>query len=200
MNELAIADQKFTIRETGIEFHQELDFEEWESLGYKLARVGKSIGFIIGDWINYGEKLWGEKYQDAINRSGLDYQTLRDFAYVAGRIELSLRNDNLDFNHHRVVAKLPSGDQKEWLKAAEKHGLSVRRLRKSINVGRVVSQDEMQEDPSDKGHVTYMVFINRLCQWWRKVVDREPIEQWDEYRRETLKRDLKPLVEIYEKL
>ena len=66
MNTLAIHDPKFSITPTGIEFHQELSFDEWNALGQKLAPVGKSIGFIIGDWINYGAKRYGEKYEEAL--------------------------------------------------------------------------------------------------------------------------------------
>jgi hypothetical protein len=49
MNTLAINDPKFTITPTGINFHHDLTFEEWDELGTKLTPVGKSIGFIIGD-------------------------------------------------------------------------------------------------------------------------------------------------------
>lgn len=201
MKELAISDSKVRIKESGIEFLHDLDRDEWLALGKRLARVGKSIGFIIGDWINYGEHKWGEMYAEAIAETGLDYGTLRNFAYVAGRVSLSLRNDKLDFAHHMVVAKLKSSeDQREWLTNAEKHRMSVTRLRKSVNMGRVVMPQEIEEDPADKGHVTYMVFINRLCQWFRRETDKVDMDEWDAERKRLLKRDLKPLVEIYEKL
>jgi hypothetical protein len=201
MNEIAITGNKFNISNGGIEFTGELTRKEWNELGVKVARVGKSIGFIIGDWINYGEKKWGEMYADIIKLTDLDYGTLRNFAYVAARVQLSLRNDKLDFAHHMVVAKLKSADdQGEWLTNAVKHDMSVRRLRKSLNLGRVATLEDMEQDPNDKGKVTYMLFINRLCQWWRRETDKEDIEDWEPERKRLLKRDLKPLVEIYEKL
>lgn len=200
MNELAIQDSKFTIRETGIDFLADLSSEEWEQLGKRLVRVGKSIGLLIGDWINYGEKRFGSTYLEALKRTGFDYGTLRDFAYVARSVQLSCRHDNLSFEHHKIVAKLAPDDQQKWLVTAAKHDLSKRRLRKSVIIGRVVSIDEMRDDPADRAHVTYMVWINRLCQWWRKRVDDDPIEKWDEADRATLKRDLQPLVQIYEQL
>ena len=201
MNELASDNSKFTILETGIEFRDELSFDEWEHLGDRLTRIGKSIGFIIGDWINYGEKRYGSKYQEAIHRTGLDYQTLANFAYVARRVEFSCRQENLGFEHHAVVAKLKTlEERKEWLEIAKREKLSKRRLRVSINKGRVVSIDEMQGDPADRGQQTYMTWILRLSQWWRKRIEDEPVEHWDDLDRSRLKRDLKPLVEIYEQL
>jgi len=37
MNTLSINNPKFSITTTGIEFHQDLDFDEWNDLGQKLA-------------------------------------------------------------------------------------------------------------------------------------------------------------------
>lgn len=201
MNEIAIQGSNFTIRETGIEFNGNLSRTEWDDLGHKIAQVAKSIGFIVGDWINHGEKQWGDMYADAMQQTGLDYQTLRDFAYTARRVELSLRNDKLDFSHHRVVAKLKSPeDQARWIELAEKNNLSVRRLRVSMNFGRVVSIDEMDVDPADRGRPNYMTWLNKLLYWWANRTKNDPVEQWDELDRKRLKRDLEPWVRIYEQL
>jgi hypothetical protein len=200
MNELAVKGSNFTIRETGIEFQGELTREEWNDLGCRIARVAKSIGFIVGDWINYGEKRWGEMYADAIQRTGLDYQTLRDYAYTARRVELSLRNDKLDFSHHRAVAKLEPAEQRRWLEASERHDLSVRRLRVSMNKGRVAGLDELDVEPADRGQHTYMTWLNKLLHWWTRRTEAEPVEQWDEQDRQRLKRDLEPWVKIYNQL
>ena len=201
MNTLAITDPKFSITPTGIQFNEELSFDEWDALGQKLAPIGKSIGFIIGDWINYGENRYGEKYEKSIVKTGMAYQTLRDFAYVAKKVELSLRNDNLDFTHHRVVAKLKTPDEKKhWLKMAVKHKLGIRRLRKSINFGRLATEKEVQGDPADRGYVTYLALLNRIRRWWAREIGKAPVEEWDEDRREVLKKDFKLVVEIYESL
>ena len=201
MNTLAINDPKFSITPTGIQFDQELSFEEWDALGQKLAPLGKSIGFIIGDWINYGEKRWGDKYEGALDRTGLEYGTLRNYAYVARKVELSLRNDKLGYYIHATVAKLKTDDEKQhWLDMAEKHKLGVRRLRKSMNFGRLATEEEVQGDPADRGYITYLALLNRLRRWWKRETGKAPVEDWDEERREVLKRDFKLVQEIYESL
>ena len=202
MNTLVIdGNKKFTLSETGIEFHADLTKHEWIELGEKLARVGKSIGFIIGDWINYGEKQWGQMYAEAIEKTGFDYGTLRVYAHVARRVELLLRNNNLDFIHHSVIAKLKSpDDQKKWLDAAEKHKLSARRLRVSINKGRVVGIDEMDVEPADRGRPTYMTWLNKLLHWWTNRIKNDPVDKWEDQDRQRLKRDLEPWVKIYNEL
>ena len=46
-------------------------------------------------------------YDDIADETGYDKQALRDIKYVAQNVELSLRNDNLSFSHHKEVASLP---------------------------------------------------------------------------------------------
>jgi hypothetical protein len=198
---LASNDTKFSITQTGIEFHEELSYAEWEALGVQLRKANNSIGFMIGDWINYGESHWGDKYDEALALTGIDYGTLRNYAHVARRVDLSLRNDKLTWYHHATVAKLKTNDeQQHWLDTAEKKRLSVRHLRKSINFGRIATEKEVQGDPADRGYVTYLALLNRLRRWWAREIDKAPVVEWDEDRREGLKKDFKLILDIYEAL
>jgi hypothetical protein len=201
MNLLAIHDPKFSITPTGIQFNEELSFEEWDDLGQKLAPIGKSIGFIIGDWINYGEQRWGNKYEEALERTGLAYTTLAHYAYVARRIQFCFRKQNLDYTIHATVAKIKDpAEQQHWLDMAERHKLGKRRLRKSINFGRLATPEEVEGDPADKGVVTHLALINRLIRWWKQTTSDDPVDQWDEEQRENVKKDFGRLLEIYEAL
>jgi hypothetical protein len=42
--------------------------------------------------------------------------------------------------------------------------------------------------------------LNRLRRWWKRETGKAPVEEWDEERREVLKRDFKLVQEIYESL
>jgi hypothetical protein len=201
MNTLPINNPKFSITPTGIEFHQDLDFDEWDDLGQKLAPIGKSIGFIIGDWINYGDKRYGEKYDEALAKTGLAYQTLTNCSHVARKVGIYLRKENLDWSQHATVAKLKTDDEKRyWLDMAEEHALSVRRLRKSINFGRLATEKEVQGDSADRGYVTYLALLNRIRRWWVRETQKAPVDDWDDDRREALKKDFKLILDIYEAL
>lgn len=104
-------------------------YEEWEGCGEVLSRADKMVHWWIGDWVNYGENRWGEKYAQALDETKFDYQTLRDDAWVARQFDLSRRRDNLSFSHHREVAALPITKQDELLaKAAPVEGESRPRL------------------------------------------------------------------------
>jgi hypothetical protein len=186
---------------TGIEFCGELTFKEWDVLGKKLTDAERTIGFLIGDWINYGDGRYGEKYDEALAYTGLAYETLMNYSYVSRKVEISSRDENLTFKHHYTVAKLKDPDeQKHWLQQAVKHDLSVQRLRKSMNFGRLATEKEVQGDPADRGYVTYLALLNRIRRWWARETGKAPVEEWDEGRREGLKKDFKLVVEIYEAL
>lgn len=204
MNEistLAISHPKFSLSRTGLDFHADLSFEEWDDLGRELAPVANSIGFIVGDWLNYGEKRYGEKYAEAIKCTGIALETLKQYSYVARQIQKCDRSHVLSWTHHLVVAKLKTPEeQRHWLDMAEKHKLGKRRLQKSINYGRIATPEEVQGDPSDRGYVTYLALLNRLRRWWKREIGKAPVADWDEERREVLKRDFEFVKDIYEAL
>ena len=201
LSALEKTDVKFSLTPRGIEFHGDLTFDEWEKLGERLGDTERAIGFMIGDWINYAEEKWGEKYNEAIAVTGLEYQTLANYAYVARRVQISVRTENLPFYHHQVVAKIKDPEeQRHWLKTAEDHDLSYRRLQKSINFGRIATEEELQGDPADRGYITYLALLNRIRRWWARETQKAPVDEWDEDRREGLKKDFKLILDIYEAL
>lgn len=201
MNIIPAPSGKVTISPTGMQFHDELTFDEWREVGDAVIPAAKAIGFVVGDWLNYGAARYGEKYDEAIQSTGMSYSTLSGCSYVARNVKPCCRQQNLGFEHHAVVAKIKDEDkQREWLVLAAREGLSVARLRRSVNLGRVASDDEMQGDSSDRGYVTYLALLNRLRRWWKRETEKAPVEQWDQERRQVLKEDFAFVRDIYDAL
>jgi hypothetical protein len=117
---------------TGISFDPLLPFEEWRALGARLGVYAKASSWWLGDWLAFGQTKYGRRYKEAIGATGLDYQTLRNYAVVARRFELSRRRDTLSFHHHAEVCGLRDDDQDRWLDLAAERGLSTRELRRRI--------------------------------------------------------------------
>jgi len=117
---------------TGLVFPHRLPFEAWLEVGAQLAAAAAASAWCLGDWLAYGQAAYGGRYREAVQRTGLDYQTLRNYAWVAGRFELSRRRDSLSFGHHAEVAALPGPEQDFWLRKAEQFGWPVRRLRREV--------------------------------------------------------------------
>ena len=197
---IASPNSKYTITPTGIEFHSALSLEEWDDLGSKLAPIAKSIGFLMGDWINYGLKAWGEKYKEALAATDIPYKTLANYAYVARKVAPSLREQSLGYEHHAAVAKLKPYEQAHWLGEAKEHGLTIRRLRKSIQLGRLATEEDLLGNASDRGEVTHFLLISSFMRWWTSETSKTPVKEWSQEWRETIKSDLLRIVEIYHQL
>lgn len=94
--------------------------------------------FWLGDWANYGETSWGDKYSELIEQTGYNHQTLRDAAWVCNAVTLSRRKDKLTFAHHKEVAHLEPAAQTKWLSTAERERLTTRELRASVKANKIV--------------------------------------------------------------
>lgn len=124
----------FTLTATGLEVTGRPTFEAWESCGAVLRRIEGAAQWWIGDWLNYGEKVYGEKYRQALAAMDREYQTLRNYAYVAQNVKLSRRRDNLSFSIHAEVAPLAPADQDVWLERAATERLTLAEFRRLLRL------------------------------------------------------------------
>jgi hypothetical protein len=122
---------------TGLSIPHGLAFERWEMLVEELLAVEQGQRWWLGDALNYGESIYGEKYAQAIDLSGLSYDTLADYCYVARNVARATRRECLSWSHHKVVAGLPVAEQTIWLQRAEDEGLTTRELREQVNTAAI---------------------------------------------------------------
>ncbi|MGH3797039.1 MAG: hypothetical protein ACRDSP_19365 [Pseudonocardiaceae bacterium] len=111
---------------------QLLSLDEWLHQGKRFGSISRGAGWWVGDWINYGNSKFGEKYSRAAHTTGYDVQSLMNMAYVASRFDVSRRRSDLSWSHHAEVASLTADQQEHWLWLASENGLSVRRLRDEL--------------------------------------------------------------------
>ena len=216
-SQITLPTDKVRIRPVGMEITSELSIDEWSQLAGPIGNASRSVAFIIGDWLIHGEKAFrgkqntspsriaSKKYHLALANTGLDLTTLQNYAYVSRKVPLATRSEQLSWEHHKILAKLPEAEQRAWIKRCleEEEGsnrMSTRRLRKSLALGRIATQDDLEPDPAYKGIETHIPFVNRLVGWWRGMQDDEFLTKATPEQRDVLKRDLAPVVEIYEQL
>jgi predicted HicB family RNase H-like nuclease len=138
----------------GLEFSRSTSFDSWLRLGSQLSAVSTSSAWCLGDWLLYGIANYEGRYREAIEQTSLDYQTLRNYAWVANRFSKSRRRGKLSFGHHTEVAALPTPEQDFWLRKAEELGWPVKRLRQEVrsSIKERSSHDHGQpEHPLDGG-------------------------------------------------
>ena len=123
-------------RRLGLCFPEALSFDSWRRVGAQMKLISDSSAWWLGDWLVYGETAFSDRYKQAIAETLLDYQTLRNYAWVARRFEMSRRRDGLSFQHHAEVATLPGGEQDRWLDLAEQYRWSRNELRRQLKASR----------------------------------------------------------------
>ncbi|GIF09347.1 LmbU family transcriptional regulator [Actinoplanes siamensis] len=117
---------------TTLALPNDLPIESWSSIGDHLLSVSDSSSWWIGDWLVFGQEQYKDRYRRAIKGTALNYQTLRNYAWIARRFEPARRRARLTFQHHVEVAALPPHIQDHWFGLAEKFGWSKNELRKQI--------------------------------------------------------------------
>lgn len=220
--EIPTESSAFRITPVGIEFLADISFPEWEDLGAKLGNAGRSIGFLIGDWLNYGEGKGprfygavedenGEKpniYTPAMKITKLDYQTLANYANVAKKVKFYSREYNLSFKHHSKVAPLKTDEeQQRWLRIAVKEGekqngkpMSSRRLAKSILLGRVAKPEDMVVPDDDKGRENMTFYVTRIVVLWGKFKRNGVVTPEDTDTMYNIIEELRPVYNILQEL
>lgn len=194
-----------TLTERGLIFPSTpLSYEQWSDLGRRLGRFHIASTLAIGDWINYGESSFGQKYKKALKTTGLEYQALADIAYTARRIAVSRRRENLSISHHREVAKLDPEDQEKWLKTAEEEKLTRRVLRASIKIGRVFDpekdkdpKEQIASNQADNYHVHLIGLRSQFAKMREKYGE---FHKWPEKKRMVLQRDTEDLFETLKQI
>jgi hypothetical protein len=145
----------------------DLPYEKWESLGRLFGRIDRASRWWIGDWIIFGEALYGEEAAQAVESSvserydemhrvtGLDPGTLMNISSVCRKVAKSRRMVELPFSIHAEVAKLDPDDQTRWLKRCLEEGWSRSELREAI--ARELAgepEPELADQDDDGGRLT----------------------------------------------
>ena len=145
MNELKTLEKSIfakhvKLTKTSLELPPGIEYKEWEHIGKTLQDMGGAIHWWIGDWIRYGENNYGEKYTQAIEETGYDYDTLRHDVYVCSAVDLCRRRHNLSFSAHSEVAALSPEQQTIMLDRAEKESMTSKDIREAVK-GKPVHKD-----------------------------------------------------------
>ena len=143
----------------GLQLPARLPFARWESLGRRIGSITNASSWWLGDWASYGEGSYGERYKQAIAVTGLDYQTLRNYVWVARRFDVSRRRDTLSFGHHAELAALPEDQQDEWLDRAESARWSRSQLRAQLR------SEKRALIPGSVKHLRLEVEARRVERW-----------------------------------
>ena len=118
-NDLGVEGWRFT--DTALLIENGVDLDAWGSRAHMIGVMNRASPFWCGDWINYGENRFGEKYAQFVEETGLDPATLTNRAWVSGQVTPERRQGPpLTWSHHEVVAPCTPEQQVALLERALK--------------------------------------------------------------------------------
>jgi hypothetical protein len=129
-------DEQALTRRTGLDLPADLPLEDWQRIGRQIFVISDASAWWLGDWLVYGQNRYPERYQKALDETGLNYQTLRNYAWVARKFEPQVRHEGLSIQHHAEVAALPREQRERWLDRAERFAWSRNKLRQHLRASR----------------------------------------------------------------
>lgn len=114
---------------TSLSLPPEIGYEAYLNVGAALGAAHRSVAWCLADWINFGERAYGEKYADAIEVTKLNEQTLMNYAYVGRKIPPDRRVPGIPFGVHAELASLDPPEQVAWLDKVKQNGWKRAELR-----------------------------------------------------------------------
>ena len=131
----AITIGNFQISKTGLQIADGVAVEEWQAFGQHIRTMETSIQWIIGDWLAYGERVYGKTYQEVAELTGYTYGVLQNLVWVAKQFGFSYRYEKLSHTHHQMAISLCEGNVENalpWLERASSEGWSVKKMADEI--------------------------------------------------------------------
>jgi hypothetical protein len=119
-----------SVTATELRLPVELSVERYEAVGRMLGKLGSSVRWWLGDWLLYGEELFGHLAPQLAEVLGMSPEAMEDALRVARAFPPDPRREGLSWSHHRVVARLWIGPvhQERLLAVAERDRLNTREL------------------------------------------------------------------------
>ena len=128
-----LATPNVSLTSVGLTFTGPLAYEAWLNLVQTLSTLDTAVQFAIGDALVYGEATYGEKYSQAMDLTGMAYQTLANCVWVSKHVPVQNRIQGLSWTHHRAVAGLPQDEQVDALQWAIEHSASASSLQQHLS-------------------------------------------------------------------
>ena len=145
----------FTLDRTGLAVMGSPPYEEWEKCGALLQQIEGAVQWWIGDWLNYGEHTYGEKYAQALDATGITLRTLESCAYVAAHVDTTRRRVGVGWTLHQDLASLPSDQQEDWLGKVVAGDWTRARLRTELRLEKRRAQYAIGDLPEGQFRVIY---------------------------------------------
>lgn len=145
----------------------DMPLEQWEALGRFLGSIDRRARWYIGDWLIFGESVYGEaaaqgvesttreRYDEAERVTGLDHGTLMNIRSICSKVAPSRRRKELGFWIHSEVKSLEPEEQVQWLQKAIDEGWKRDELRDAVRAAQgALPEPGPSPNPPPGSHLT----------------------------------------------
>jgi hypothetical protein len=132
-------------RRTSLCLPADFSLAEWKRFGKHLFLISDSSCWWLGDWLVYGQKRYPGRYRQTMEETGLEYKTLRNYAWIARRFPAAERHPEVSFQHHAEVASLEPAERATWLQRAAREGWSRNALRQHVRQALTGPEEEERQ-------------------------------------------------------
>ena len=150
---LAELESAGAITETSLTLPPDIPWDRYEALVTMFGQIHRTSAWLLGDALNYGEKVYGETYTQAAVWTGLADQTLANYASTCSRVPRSRRRSALSFSVHSEVAWLEPREQEEWLDKVSSNGWTRSVLREELAPMRAKKQLEESRERRERAAI-----------------------------------------------
>lgn len=124
--------RQFELTSVGVQIDENTREEDWVDLGNALFKLESASQWLIGDWLNFGERKYKKTYKEIAKKTGYDENSLYQFVWVCRKFDFSIRIENLFFGHHQLVAGKPREEALYWLERAAVGKWTISQMRKEM--------------------------------------------------------------------
>jgi hypothetical protein len=165
----------------------------------KLAAVETACAFGVGDLTNFLIGMKGQDLFGIARATGISASDLRRTSITCSRIPYELRDEQLHFDFHAEAAKSRADSPHEWLQLASKEGLDRRSLKRSVELGRLATDEDFEriEEENDGGTRTFGGAVNRISVFNGELERAGYYDQRDPEALYELAHDLEPAVRVW---
>ena len=159
-----------------------MTFQQWAEIGRKFQQIDTSINWWLGDWLNEGDKRYGETYAQAIEVTGHKIDQLQECKRVSASVKNANRLAFLSWTHHKHVSALPEKTQRELLAAAVENDWSSRELAEETRLYTSYPPPKPKQEepppPPDPDEVTFRRTNNRELATIQAAMDTVQRQRW----------------------
>lgn len=125
--------KRFRMTPVGMEIPADVTGEEWEDVGFIIKSLESSISWVVGDWAAFANRMWSTPYAQIAEHFGYVEDTVKSYASVCRAVQRLIRNQRVDFSHHRLVMGLTAEKQRYWLDQAAANHWRLEDMRKAMS-------------------------------------------------------------------